>query len=73
MVVEVAEDQEVLLMVLVVQVHLEVQVEVEKVVEYQMVELIELREQPTLVAVAVEVNMQVPLLTMVQMVVQESL
>ena len=73
MVVEVAEDQEVLLMVLVVQVHLEVQVEVEKVVEDQMVEPMELREQPTLVAVAVEVNMQVLLLTMVQMVVQESL
>ena len=46
---------------------------VEKVVEDQMVEPMELREQPTLVAVAVEVNMQVLLLTMVQMVVQESL
>ena len=49
-------DQEILLLDQVVQAHLEVQVVVEKEVEAQMVELMELLEELTKVAVVVEDN-----------------
>ena len=64
----VEEDQEVLLLEEVAQVHLEVQVAVEKVAEVQMVELMELLEAPTKEAVVVEDNMLLLVVIQVLMV-----